>query len=116
MLLFDVAQEFDKQIRELFTHRENVINFLLHHERKQVVLANVCHQVLTYEHRAGPRANKRQRNLIISVAAEAFSHAALKHKHEQLMNDIEKQQVMHSEQDKHDTSIMHETNDEVKEI
>jgi len=93
MLLLDVTQEFDRQLKAYLGHKPNAYQFLKTHERRTLVLTNLCAQVLAYENAAGPRATKAQRNLLIKEGVKIFCSAALQHKHQQLMSDIQRHMV-----------------------
>jgi hypothetical protein len=110
MLLFDVTAEFDRQLKGFIGHKPNVYQFLKNHERRTLVLNNLCHQVLVYERKFKTKLDRHQRNKIIGEAVKIFCHVALKQRHQQLMSDIQRHQVAQGNE------AQNQTKDEMKEI
>ena len=90
MLLFEITQEFDRQLKDIFESKPVIYNWLKNHERKNVVLNRVCNEVLIYEKKFHARLKLSQRNAIIKEAVKLFAGCAIEHKEQQLMTEGQK--------------------------
>ena len=91
-----VMQKFDQALRERFASKGlDVVNFLLHHERKHLAVENCCKEI----HRAMSgrfrmvHFGEDRKNQIIDCMASLFGVAALKHKEQQQLSDLQKLKI-----------------------
>jgi len=96
MLLFDVTTQFNKQIKELIKNPEQQ-KYLLEHERRTLVIDNICNQVLYYEKKYTSKLDLKQRDIVINEAVKMFAHAALEHHKQQQMSQL-KRTILENEQ------------------
>lgn len=78
MFLFDVVRDFDICVNELLKDRPEILRFIQNHERRQVILNNVCHQVQVYERKYKNRLDLRTKRKIIAASAQIFINTAIK--------------------------------------
>lgn len=94
MLLLEVTTAFDKALKRLHPERSDIADFLVNHERKGMCLDRLCKQIIGAERLMGARFRRKQLDTLIAGVAEMFSTAAIKHRDEAFMNDIQKQQAL----------------------
>lgn len=80
MFLFDITREFDAACEGILVYNAkvpepDVLSFVRQHERRPLVLDNLCHQVVLYERKLGAKANVVERNRIINYVAQMFIDA-----------------------------------------
>lgn len=78
MLLFDVTKDFETCCDHILKEKRTERAFIRNHERKVIVLQNLCNQVQVYEKRFRTRLDIRERNKIVAASAQLFVEAALK--------------------------------------
>lgn len=113
MLLFDVTQEFNRQIKEKLKGQQEKIDFIMNHERRQMFLDNVCAQVLAYEHRFGVRIERKGRDQIIDMATTMFITNAFKHHEDQQLTECAR---LAKEREKSEWDECQETLDEMERL
>lgn len=74
--------------------RDEIIRFIALHERKNVCVLNLCHQIETAESRFGARLGVKRRNYLISECAKMFVAAALQSWKVQAMSLAEKSRIL----------------------
>lgn len=94
MLLFDVTLKFDAAVKVICKrqHVDELVAFCRDHEKRPVVLNNLCEQVLMFEKRFAPHANAKPERLneIIATVAYQFVRAIKAQRDEQLMSEAAK--------------------------
>lgn len=91
-MLLDVTQLFDQYLTKNFGHKPEVLQFLLHHERRQICLQNLCGQIQIAEKRSKLRLNfdAIKYKLMIDEVAKMFAHAAVRVRVAELVSTAEK--------------------------
>lgn len=112
MFLFDVARDFDiacQRMLEVNPQLNIPWNFIKDHERRPVVLRNVCAQIMSLERKAQlkktilvPRARKE----LIAAAAQLFVKLAVQQRDQSVL----------SEADKYVMTLKDQAKEEVKEM
>lgn len=90
MLLFDVRLKFKNSIANHYKLEPEKANYCLRHERLEMVLNNMCDQILKIERRLGRKLTGEKYNKTIEQTAISFSELALRHRDEQNMSANEK--------------------------
>jgi len=100
MIHFDVVKDFDKAcaaacdlIRELTPLKEQLVAFANGHERRSLVLNNLCQQVHLAEvhlKQKSPELSRKRRNLVIAATAEMFMKAIKLKRDQDLMTEAQK--------------------------
>lgn len=93
MLLFDITSVFSAACTSLISD-PNLLNYINQHERKNIVLSNLCEQVISFEKRFGGTATLEKRNEIIFVSAKMFVEMAKKNHEELMWSQAEKQRQL----------------------
>lgn len=93
MLLFDVTRDFEVCCDHLLKERRVERAFIRNHERKQLVLQNLCKQVEIYEKKYRNRIDPRQKRKIIAATAQMFVNAAIKERNEKYLSDAAKKKT-----------------------
>ena len=93
MLLFDITSVFSAACASLISD-PNLLNYINQHERKNIVLSNLCEQVISFEKRFGSTATLEKRNEIIFVSAKMFVEMAKKNHEELMWSQAEKQRQL----------------------
>lgn len=88
-MLSDVRRIFDESVDTLFSEKPHLVPFFKDHERKNVVLNNLCEQILIIENRNLHFNAEAHRTLIKDVAL-LFCKAALKLVEEQHLSPAER--------------------------
>ncbi len=78
MFLFDITINFDKACASLIPDDPELLRFVKNHERKNLVLNNLCKQVLQVERQLGSKITPGVRNNLILEVARMFVEAAKK--------------------------------------
>jgi len=90
-MLVGVEKIFDEHIRFRFLSKPDVAQYLINHERKPLVLNNLCEQVKLAENsNIGVRFNGPQFKQIVKAGADLFAKAALDYLEENLITQAEK--------------------------
>lgn len=85
-----VARIFDQTINERFKAKPNVRDFLIRHERKEVVLNNICQQIRMCELSSIRTKFDAEKLLwVVTEMAVFFAKTALDHKQEQMLSKAE---------------------------
>lgn len=92
MFLFDVTSEFNKRCRELCADQPELYTFSRDHERKPVVLKNLCQQIVQYEQRFKSRLEKEKRDLLIDTVARMFIQGIREQRDQALWSEARKSQ------------------------
>lgn len=91
MLLFDITTNFDKACDAFLKDKEpDLLAFVKRHERRTLVLNNLCDQVLRLEKRFGGKTKAGMRNQIIAATAAMFIDACREHHKQKTWSDAEK--------------------------
>jgi hypothetical protein len=88
-MLSDVRRIFDESVDTLFKDKPHLIPFFKDHERKNVVLNNLCEQILIIENRNLHFNAENYRSTIKDIAL-LFCKAALKHTEELNLSSAER--------------------------
>lgn len=89
----EISRIFEKKVRALFVGKNEVINFILKHQRRHICENNLRLEVFNGELKFGIRMDSVRVKKIIEAGAEIFSRAALNHHEFQMMTDSEKQRI-----------------------
>jgi len=85
-----IKERFDLKIKEVLKPKPEVMKFVLNHERKDIVLNNLCEQIQACE-RGIISFDTTKYNQVIDSVATFFSQAALQVKEADLVSYLEKQ-------------------------
>lgn len=79
-MLLDVKLLFDEYLKKNFGHKPAVLDFLLHHERKELCIRNLCESIRVAEKRTKIKLNMDREKYRFSIeeVAKAFAYAAVK--------------------------------------
>jgi len=94
-----IRSRFDKWIEWKFEPLPKIIKFLLKHERKELCLKNLCHQIQMIEIRKGKAISAEDLSEIVDMTARMFASNALTVKEQSLMSDIEKRKIAEDSMD-----------------
>jgi hypothetical protein len=75
MLLFDVTAQFDRAVKKFTIDNPQLEFFARHHERRPVVLRNLCREILTFEARFKAKVTKEKRDWLIDETVKMFLSA-----------------------------------------
>lgn len=91
MLLFDVTKNFDLACDAFLKDKDpELLVFVKRHERRRLVLDNLCDQVLEYERKFGGKVKVGGRNQIIATTAAMFIDACREHHKQKQWSEAEK--------------------------
>lgn len=88
MSLIDVRNKFDQTIDSIFKDKPIFISFLKKHERKELVLKNLCEEIVKCE-RYSLSFNANKYNTVITEVVKMFATNAIKHAEEKLISQAE---------------------------
>ena len=88
-MISDVTKRFDNALTDAFKIKQNVLNFLLNHERKKLVIDKLCEQILLAERGVIIMTAEKYQSLIKDIAL-FFAQNAILHKEEQILSDTER--------------------------
>ena len=88
MSLNSVRIEFDTSIDDIFKNKPDIIRFVKGHERKELVLQNLCEQILRCENFCVMFDVSKYKSVIKAVV-KMFSENALKYAEEKLISTAE---------------------------
>ncbi len=94
-----IRSRFDNWIKFKFEPLPKIQKFLLEHERKQLCLKNLCHEIQMIEIRKGKAMSAEDLSEIVDMTARMFSENALTVKEQSLMSDIEKRKIAEDSMD-----------------
>lgn len=125
MFLFDVARDFDTACKAMLDKNEHLgipWTFIKDHERRPVVLTNICRQILSLEHKAEVtklRFTQKDRKQIIAACAQLFVKMAIQQRDQSVLSEADKYLI--SEKDKakrevEEMGILKEVNSAQKSI
>lgn len=80
---------FDKFLEETFTPKPEILKFVLNHERKNVVINNLCEQILRIE-RYNINFDAHKYTFVIRSIAKSFATVCLEHHRQQSLSSLEK--------------------------
>jgi len=80
---------FDKFLEETLAPKPEILKFVLNHERKDLVLNNLCDQILRAE-RYNFNFNAEKYRFIIRSMAKTFATVCLEHHRQQALSSLEK--------------------------
>jgi len=106
MLLFDVTRDFELCCDQLLKEKRIEREFIRNHERKVIVLQNLCHQMQIYEQRFKGRVDPKSRRTMIAGTAQMFIKAALK----------ERKEHYYTEAKKHEADKVIQAREEMREV
>lgn len=93
MLLFDITSVFSAACTSLI-HDPSLLEYINRHERRNIVLSNLCEQVISFEKKFGGMATLEKRNEIIFITAKMFVEMAKKNHEELMWSQAEKQRQL----------------------
>ena len=88
-----IEKRFNAWIKWKFK-KKDIRKFLLRHERKDLCINNILDQVRTAQIKKPQWFDTAKAAKMIDWGVRMFCDAAIKHKHESTMSDIEKQKIM----------------------
>lgn len=92
MLQFQVKQEFDKAIEDIFLSMPDVARALQEHPRKHLAIENICREVAAVEAKSGNLMTAETFKMFVRDVARNFCSAAIEYWHqENKMSQAEKQ-------------------------
>lgn len=80
---------FDKFLEETFLTKPEILKFVLNHERKDIVINNLCDQIIRLE-RYNINFNAEKYRFIIRSMAKTFATVCLEHHRQQSLSSLEK--------------------------
>lgn len=89
MLLFDVRLKFKAAIQSHLSIEPDKMNYCLRHERLEMVINNMCDQIMRIERKLGRKLNGPKFQKTIEQTAINFCELALKHRDEQNLSTNE---------------------------
>lgn len=92
-----IEDRFDNWIKWKFK-KKDIQDFIINHERKHICLENLIDQVKTAALRNPSSFNTKKLAYLIDWAAGTFASAAVEHRHQQMMSDIDKQKLMQNKE------------------
>jgi hypothetical protein len=88
-VLADITKRVDDELTRIFKTNSSVLNFVLKHERKQVLIRNLAAEIMRVEGLSMSfDAAKYQR--VIKDFAKQFATSALQHAEEKALSDAER--------------------------
>lgn len=88
-MLDDVTKRVDAELTRLFHTNQNCLKFLLNHERKTLLIRNLCNEIYKAEKLViNFDVNKYQR--VIKDFTRQFATSALQHLEEKLLTEAER--------------------------
>lgn len=94
MFLFDITLEFDAECRTQIGDNPEILHLIATHERREVVLHNLCRQVTIFETKYG--GTKAQRQMLIGEVAKMFIAAAVQNAKDKNLSSAEASRIRHS--------------------
>jgi hypothetical protein len=88
-MIADVKKIFDQELTAAFGTNQNVLNFLIKHERKEICLNNLCANLISIEKRVIVFNAEKYRYVIKNVAM-MFADRALKVAEESALSKAER--------------------------
>lgn len=90
-----ILKIFDARLRKVFKERRDLLNFFLHHERKRLVIDNLCEQVSKAEWMLGGKMSndakgKAKFEAMIENTADLFCHACIGNHDQKTLSAAEK--------------------------
>ena len=82
MLLLDITTEFDLACTRELAQQPEILSFVKRHERRNVVLGNLCQQVVLFERTFRGQKTREKRSQIIDAAALMFISAVKRQREE----------------------------------
>jgi len=83
-MLLDATKDFDKCCEALLKNNKYFIPVVKRHEKRHLVLRNLCEEILYYEKKFGAKACRKGRNKIIATVAEMFVRTVMLQKEQQI--------------------------------
>jgi hypothetical protein len=112
MFLFDVARDFDYACKVMIEKNPQLglpWTFIRDHERRPVVLNNVCKQIMALESRA-MKKNKvfdpRARKEVIAAAAQMFVKLAVQQRDQSVLSEADKFLIQEKDKAKREVQEM----------
>ena len=112
-MIQDITKRFDKALSDMLDGHTEVKNFVLNHERKPVVLKNLCEQIMGCEKNLLVFDVSRYQQVIDSTAG-LFAKTAIGVAEQHAVSDLERQRRI-DEQEK-EKSILKDFEGEIKEV
>lgn len=91
-MIQEIKVRFDSALREKFSQKADVLNFLLKHERKNLCITNIAEQILRAEN-YNINISIKTYDKIIKDIALMFARAVIEHVEQQHMSAIKKAQI-----------------------
>jgi hypothetical protein len=96
-MLIEVKLQFDAALRKLLPEttpgREEIVKFLIEHERKQVCLNELCKNILAAEKHLGGAFSPKDYRDLINNAAMLFAQAAIAQRAYYLQSEADRHRV-----------------------
>jgi len=89
----DVEKRFDSTLKKTFSSKPDILKFLINHERKYLVIDNLCYQIRLAE-LGKNKLDIDKYNMLISDMARFFAQNALEYKKQQILSDNEKKRLI----------------------
>lgn len=112
MRLERLTRKFNICISHLCQNNEDLQKFIDRHERRQLVLDNLCREIQNYEQNY-PRkytwdhnSNDRRINEMVAQVAQQFFHAAKLQREQSLLSSAEKSRIQNEGQLKRDAEAI----------
>lgn len=112
MFLFDVARDFDIACKAMLDKNQHLgipWTFIKDHERRPVVLTNICRQILSLEHKAQVTRHKltaRNRKEIIAACAQLFVKMAIQQRDQSVLSEADKYLIEEKDKAKREVEEM----------
>ena len=92
-MLLDVKLKFDEYLKREFGHKPTVLDFLIHHERKELCIRQLCEAIQVAEKRTKLRLtfDAKKYQFSIEEVAKTFAYAAVKARTAELTSIAERQ-------------------------
>ncbi len=85
-----IREIFDMWLVKTFFKKPLVLNYLLNHERRHLVIDNLCFEISGIESmRVGKKFNKAKLIMLVEDIARMFASHAVEHKEQQLLSKAE---------------------------
>lgn len=85
-----IREIFDMWLVKTFFKKPLVLNYLLNHERRPLVIDNLCFEISGIESmRVGKKFNKAKLIMLVEDIARMFAAHAVEHKEQQLLSKAE---------------------------
>lgn len=110
-----ILVKFNAALREIFLPLggEEVVTFLLNHERKQKAIDNACLQIQALEQRFRIKTDMRKVDLLVRESAKIFGLAAIKVRVQQNASECEKIRLRNeADKQRRIDSLMEEARDD----